>query len=280
MFRSRINPADIRAFRRKVWRHYAQRGRAFPWRGASPYEVLVSEFMLQQTQTVRVVDYYHRFLARFPTVTDLAGASLAEVITIWQGLGYNRRAKFLWLTAQKIVTEFEGDVPKDYDQLRSLPGVGDYTARAVQAFAFSIPSPFVETNIRSAVIEHFFSRPTQRMKAVSDSAILAVIEESLPSPRRCRDWYYALMDLGSALKRTRSGLNQRAKAYTKQSPLKGSLREMRGLILRELSVGSLALRTLKKRVCASNDHERMEKALRALKSDGLIVQRGIIYRLP
>jgi A/G-specific adenine glycosylase len=131
--------------------------RDLPWRRSrDPYQILVSEVMLQQTQVDRVIPYYERFLARFPTVEVLAAAPVADVIRLWAGLGYNRRAVNLQRAAQAVVEEHGGVFPRSVEELRRLPGIGDYTAGAIACFAFEQDVPFLDTNMRRVVQRLFF----------------------------------------------------------------------------------------------------------------------------
>ncbi|MGZ4114689.1 MAG: A/G-specific adenine glycosylase, partial [Actinomycetota bacterium] len=138
--------------RRALLEWYEPRREAYPWRRTSdPYAVLVSECMLQQTQAARVVPAFERFLAAFPTVQALAAARVAEVIDAWDGLGYNRRAVALHRAAEAVVAEHAGVVPGDPAALRSLPGVGPYTAAAVASIAFGVGVVAVDTNVMRVV---------------------------------------------------------------------------------------------------------------------------------
>ncbi len=223
----------IQKFRTAVWKHYREHGRHdLLWRKTKdPYKILVSEVMLQQTQVERVKAFYRAWMKQFPTVRALASASLAEVLKSWQGLGYNRRAKMLHEAAKAIATA--GRFPKTPEELEKLPGIGHYTARAVAAFAHNADVVFVETNLRTAVIHHFFPRK----KKVDDKDILAILTKAFPHGK-AREWYAALMDYGAALKRSGVRLNAKAKSYTKQSRFRGSAREARGAILKALVRGS------------------------------------------
>ncbi|NCU39047.1 A/G-specific adenine glycosylase, partial [Candidatus Saccharibacteria bacterium] len=132
--------------------------REMPWRSDTrPYYVLVSELMLQQTQVSRVIEKFTEFIARFPDEQSLAAAYLADVLYAWQGLGYNRRAKYLHDSATMIVDTFDGSFPTNVAELLLLPGVGKNTAGALLAYAFNQPSIFIETNIRTVYIHHFFN---------------------------------------------------------------------------------------------------------------------------
>src|SRR3989344_4945238 len=125
--------AQIEAFQAQIWAFYGHSGRHnLPWRGTSnAYKIMLSEVMLQQTQVARVLEKYPEFLRAFPTIEVLAEASLAEVLCVWQGMGYNRRARYLRVAAQKIVSEYNGRTPKIEKELRALPGIGHYTANAI-----------------------------------------------------------------------------------------------------------------------------------------------------
>lgn len=218
-------------FRRFIRAHYRTRGRDFPWRRTrDPYRILVSEVMLQQTQTDRVMQKYPQFLKAFPTISGLASAAPAAVLAGWRGLGYNRRALALLRLARAIVSDHGGKLPRDPVLLRELPGIGPYTASAVAAFAWDVRAPLIETNIRRAYIKWFFPRSVK----VDDRRILRAIEETLPR-RNVREWYYGLMDYGALLGRTeKANPNRRSAHYRVQSRFEGSDREVRGRILRIL----------------------------------------------
>ena len=227
----KIEKPDIPQFQADVLRFYQQHGRPFAWRHISdPYKVFVSEIMLQQTQTSRVIEKYNSFIDTFPTVHTLAQASLADVLLLWQGLGYNRRAKFMWLCAQEVVQKHNGLFPRDEKELCKLPSIGSYTAGAIMAFAYNIPTVFIETNIRAVFIHSFF----QEHAVVHDADILPLIEQSLDT-RNPRDWYYALMDYGVHIKAQFPGVNKKSSHYTKQSKFHGSNRQIRGAIIRFLT---------------------------------------------
>lgn len=178
---------------------YQAVGRNLPWRQTrDPYRILVSEIMLQQTQVTRVLEKYHEFLSAFPTVQDLAKASPAAVITVWKGLGYNRRALFLQRTAQAVVDEHGGIFPQTLEALIALPGVGDYTARAVLSFAFEQSVPMMDTNHR-----RFYQRVLFGIDPKKDKELLIAAEELLPR-NDAYNWNQALMDFGSSICTTRA----------------------------------------------------------------------------
>lgn len=215
-----------------MWQHYHGKGRHdLPWRKTKdPYRILVSELMLQQTQVERVVPKYRAFLRAFPTARRLAAAPLRDVLRAWQGLGYNRRAKFLHQAAQAVAAEHKGGFPKDEAGLRNLSGVGPYTAGAIMAFANNEPVVLIETNVRQVFLHHFFRNKT----GVSDTKILKRVEKTLPM-ENSREWYWALMDYGAYLKQQYGNVNHRSKHYKKQSKFTGSDRQIRGAIVRLLS---------------------------------------------
>ena len=225
-----LNTNTIRAFRRKVWKYFCSRGRTFSWRETrDPYAILVSEYMLQQTQVGRVEEKFPAFVARFPGAATLSAAPLREVLSAWQGLGYNRRAVALHRAAAILVDQYGGQVPADQEALLSLPGVGPSTAAGVLAFAFNQPVVLLETNIRRVYLHHFFLG----RDPVPDREILPLVAATLDR-KRPREWYWALMDLGSELRRLPENPNRRSPAYRPQSPFHGSDRQIRGRILRAL----------------------------------------------
>ena len=241
-----------------------------PWRDTpSPYYVLVSELMLQQTQVSRVVPKFLAFIDAFPDEKHLAAAPLAQVLVLWSGLGYNRRAKFLHMAAQKIVER--GSFPGTLSELVALPGVGKNTAGAILNYAFEIPTVFIETNIRSVYLHHFFADA-----GIVDDAQLSELVESTLDKEHPREWFWALMDYGSYLKSQSMGETAQSKYYKKQSKLQGSMRETRGKILKLLAVEPYAVDVLERSV----DHaDRFASALSALEREGLIEIHDSICRL-
>lgn len=239
-----------------------------PWRDEpSAYNVLVSELMLQQTQVSRVIPKFEEFMSRFPTVKALSHAPLSDVLIAWSGLGYNRRAKFLHSSAKKVMSDYGGNIPDTLEELVKLPGIGPNTAGAILAYAHNQPVVFIETNLRTVLFHHFFADDSPK---VSDKELSELAEQVLDSEHP-REWYCALMDYGTHLKRTAGGRLDSSKHYKKQSPLKGSLREMRGRILKALTGGTLAGATLRESVQAD---ERYELALESLIREGMVTQKG------
>lgn len=267
--------SKIKKFQSTVVQFYNTEGRHnLPWRKTkNPYKILVSEIMLQQTQVDRVIPYYKKFLKVFPTVRSLSNASLGEVLKVWQGLGYNRRAKMLHNAALSVVTNHNGKMPKNYKKLVALPGVGDYTAKAVRVFAYNEKEFLIETNVRSVYIHHFF----QNQEQVSDKEIFILLEKTYPSKVEPRVWYAALMDYGSYLKRTALNPSRKSKHHIKQKPFKGSNREVRGAIIRALSKGSQTLTELQKLPFTQTT---LKDQISVLEKEGLVVYERDFYRLP
>lgn len=213
---------------------------SLPWRKTKDvYKILVSEIMLQQTQVGRVLVKYTEFLTRFPAVESLAEAPLRDVLVLWQGLGYNRRAKFLHEASKKIVEAKLSEL-KNYIFLCSLPGVGQSTAGAVFAFTQNKPVVFIETNIRAVILHHFFedidSHGEEKVPDVQIQEVLKKLIERLPKDFGPRDFYYAMYDYGTHLKQTlgtqRKLLHQKSTSYVKQSKFQGSRRQLRAYILK------------------------------------------------
>jgi len=224
--------------------------------------------MLQQTQVARVIEKYGQFLRRFPTIESVARAPLRDILEVWQGLGYNRRALALKNLAAMVVDRYEGGIPSAIEALKTLPGVGAATAGAVYAFAFNKPAAFVETNIRSVFIHHFF----HDRDGVKDGEILPLVEQTLDA-QQPREWYYALMDYGVALKDQHPNPSRRSAHYTRQSPFEGSLRQVRGMILRTLvKQPGIAEPALVKEI--DRDAEMVRQALKQLRTEGFIIKQG------
>ncbi len=273
-----ISPTQIADFRAVVRDYYQQHGRHdMPWRqpesdgSFDAYKIMVSELMLQQTQVGRVIPKFQQFLKLFPDVPSLAAAPLAAVLATWSGLGYNRRAKFLHQAAQQVVADFHGTFPDIITQLTTLPGVGPNTAGAIAAYAFNQSVVFVETNIRTVYIHHFFAD----REAVTDMQLVPYIQATLDTDNP-REWYWALMDYGSYLKQSSGNLNKLSKHYSVQSQFAGSARQIRGQIIRELASNSLSRAELEHRVT----DVRLPAILLDLEREGLICQAGNTFSLP
>lgn len=271
-----------------------------PWRETrDPYKIFVSEIMLQQTQVPRVLEKYPLFIKRFPTWRALANASTKDVLQEWQGLGYNRRGLNLKRSAEMIVRDFGGKLPNTPEGLLKLPGIGPATAGSLQAFAFDKPVVFIETNIRSVYIHHFFDQPQinadntpmqadiHDKKDIADRELIPYIEKTLPNkypacladnPNELyRQWYWALMDYGTELKKSVGNSSRRSSHYTKQSKFEGSNRQVRANILKLL----LARPNQTENMLAKQiNDDRLEANLQALKKEGLIARDKTRYYIP
>lgn len=260
-----FSEAELCDFRAKVREQGAELYRDLPWRRTrDPYEIWISEVMLQQTQVSRVDGRWQRWLARFGTVGELARARTADVLDEWQGLGYNRRALALQRAALAIM-EAGGEFPRDAKALTALPGIGPATAAGIRAFAFDLHGVYLETNVRAVVLHELF---TGREK-VADSELVPVVEATCPPdggyandgktasgratgaggslaegdeeefPDGPRTWYYALLDYGAYLKRTLPNPARRSKSHVRQSRFEGSRRQKRAALVRALLAGGM-----------------------------------------
>lgn len=229
--------------------------------------------MLQQTQVIRVIPKFDLFRTHFPTVHDLAAASLHDVLAAWSGLGYNRRGMMLRESAQIIVNEHAGVVPRDPSHLIALPGIGPNTAGSIAAFAYNDPTIFIETNIRAVFLHHFFPHED----SVSDARLMQLIAASLDRENP-RHWYYALMDYGSHLKQTIKNPNVRSKHYTRQSKFQGSMRQLRGAIIRMLTIHRSMSRT-EMHEHFPTEKKRLEDVIAQLSKEGFICESAGTIRL-
>lgn len=258
---------QINEFRDIVWDYYRDHARVMPWREQpTPYNVVVSEFMLQQTQVARVEPKFLEWVKLWPDFADLAMAPVAEVLAAWKGLGYNRRALRLQEVARIVVEKYEGALPTSQEELVALPGVGPGTAGAIMAYAWNQPAVFIETNIRRVFLHHFFSDQADVPDSELMPLIAAAIDWELP-----REWYWALMDYGTHLKSQVVNPNRRSRHYTRQSKFEGSHRRLRGLLLER----ALAGETLLPNTPIENyDLESIGRALRELAKEGFLVPAG------
>jgi A/G-specific adenine glycosylase len=272
---------EIKKFQKTIWEHYRAHGRDFAWRRTrDPYKILVSEIMLQQTQVSRVAEKYKSFLQKFPTVQVLARAPLADVLTEWQGLGYNRRALFLKRCAETIAADFAGRFPRDFKTLCSLPGIGPATAGDIMAFAWNLPVPVIETNIRSVFIHFFFAKRAADQK-ISDAEILPLVQKTLDTENP-REWYWALFDYGAHLKTTLKksvGGNPGRKSahHTNQSRFEGSMRQKRAAILRAILVKPQTEADIQK--AFKLESNLTQKILSDLSAEGFVTVKNNLYQV-
>lgn len=219
--------------------------------------------MLQQTQVARVIHYFNAFTERFPSFNALHQSRLTEVLKAWQGLGYNRRAKYLWETAHRIAAQ---PPRKKYTtlELMELPGIGKGTAGAIIAYAYNMPTVFIETNIRTVYLYHFFGDQT----SVPDAAILPLLEKTLDTENP-REWYWALMDYGTYLKQ-QGAHNRNSAQYSKQSSFEGSLRQVRGHIISSLLNQPIPVSISYFYQALPHPKRDIQKALNHLVQEGLI----------
>ncbi|MDR2070668.1 MAG: A/G-specific adenine glycosylase [Treponema sp.] len=265
---------DTAEFRRIIYSHYEEAGRVFPWRkNTDPWGVLVSEFMLQQTQTDRVIPYWERWMRLWPSPRDLACASLETVMREWSGLGYNRRARYIRDCAAAIIKDHKCQVPETPEELQTLPGIGPYTAGAIACFGYNYPAVFIETNIRAAALHFFF----QDREGVKDREVFPFLEAALDreTPRK---WYWALMDYGAALKKLAVNPNRKSAHYARQSPFEGSFRRLRGMVIKALAFqGPATAEDLARRTGIGQ--EDVYKAAESLEKDLMVAEKEGVYRI-
>ena len=243
--------------------------RDMPWRHVDaddtidPYVVLVSEIMLQQTQVPRVLPKFQEFMEAFPSVERLAAATLPDVFAVWNGLGYNRRARYLLEAAQQLAGK---TFPKTLEQLTALKGIGHNTAAAILTYSFNQRQVFVETNIRTVLLHHFFAGKTE---PVHDGELRTLLEGLLldQSPR---EFYWAMMDYGTHLKKLGHTHGSKSKHHSKQSAFAGSVRQLRGELMRRGLRAELV--EVARREIAD---DRFDSVVAQLESEGLLeVKRG------
>lgn len=225
----KLTHKQIINFQTMIFLWWKENERDLPWRHThNPYHIHVSEVMLQQTQVIRVIPTFHKFLTTFPTVQDLASSSTGDVIIAWKGMGYNRRALYIKKTAEVITSEHNGIYPQEEQKLLKLPGLGIYTARAILVFAYKQQVAFVDTNIKQIIEHYFFSGQSQTPKDIQ-----SVADQLLPKGQAW-EWHQALMDYGALalgqLKTQRTTARQ--SVTSKQTvPFKETNRFIRGRIM-------------------------------------------------
>lgn len=224
-----LSTSDIHTFQDDVLRQGALLYREMPWRAdCNPYYILLSEVMLQQTQVPRVLQKFSEFITAFPTLESLALADFYQVLSCWSGLGYNRRAKFLHQAAIQIHNR--GAFPETVKELQQLPGIGPNTAASILVYAFNQSQVFIETNVRTVFIYHFFQHSSEK---ISEKDLHTLVEQTLYTVNP-RQWYWALMDYGTYIKKTYGNFNAMSTMHTTQSKFEGSVRQKRAAILRFL----------------------------------------------
>ncbi|KAA3632781.1 MAG: hypothetical protein DWP97_10405 [Calditrichaeota bacterium] len=256
-----ISKKEIVEFRKKIRSFYRKHKRILPFRNISdPYKITVSELMLQQTQVDRVVSYYGKWIRHFPDWKQLHLASQTDILAAWSGLGYNRRALYLKKIADIITNAYSGKFPEEVDELVKLPGIGKYTANAIAVFAFKKRVAAVDTNIKKVLLSSF-DLPSD----LPDSVIQKLAELVLPD-RNLKDWHYALMDYAKSLPKS---VHDRYAPRYKQSKFEGSIRQIRGFILKELTAGkSVTKTTIARSLNRANDD--VSKAVIELQNEGFI----------
>ena len=229
--------------------------------------------MLQQTQVERLTEKYQRFVSAFPDFSSLSKASLHDALSVWQGLGYNRRAIALKQIAHEVITKYDGILPSSANILIQLPGIGKATASAIAAFAFNQPVVFIETNIRRVFIHFFF----QDRDNVKDSELLPLIEKALDQDNP-RQWYYALMDYGVMLKKEVGNPNRKSFHYQRQAPFQGSQRQLRGLVLKAvLQAAKITESALIKKL--KKEPKKVKDVIEQLQKEGFIRKERNTYSI-
>lgn len=270
-----LESSSLKEFRLRILSFYERHGRNFSWRQTSdPYHILLSEVMLQQTQTSRVEPKYELFLSLWPTFADLAGSSLDELLFHWKGLGYNRRALNLRKSA-KMTEAWNWTIPDDPLLIASLPGVGKSTAAALLAFCYQHKSIYLETNIRRVLLTCFFAEE----EAVKDRQLENLLASLADGVQDMKSWYYALMDYGVLLKQLLPNANVRSAHYAKQSTFENSNRQIRGALIHLLSDTGPKERDQIPALLASFEEDRIQACLGQLQSEGFVEEMDGIYRI-
>lgn len=266
---------SLLAFRDHVLGFYRDWGRSFPWRETSdPYEVLLSEVMLQQTQTFRAEPKYRRFLELWPTFEDLAAAPLADLLYEWKGLGYNRRALYL-SRAAKMTGQWGWTVPDDPVAIRSLPGVGKSTTAAILCFCYNERAVYLETNVRRVLLTCFFPDET----GVKDRTLEALLARLALLNDDLKSWYYALMDYGVLLKELLPNANTRSAHYARQSRFENSNRQIRGLLIHILTESGPKRTDDLLPLLSAFSGERVTRCLGQLEQEGFVEETEAGYAI-
>lgn len=259
------NKKDL-LFIKKVFEFYTRYGRHdLLWRKKiNAYRILVSEIMLQQTQVIRVIPKFEAWIKKYPTLKAQKEASFKDILILWQGLGYQRRAKALYKIAQEYTK-----LPSSFEALCDLPGIGKYTAGAMCAFAYNtFTYPMLETNIRTALIEEYHQGESKIEDGTLYDDLSRLVKQKTVQKIGARVWYYALMDYGAYLKENSISHNKKSAHYTQQIIYKGSLRELRAKVLFAV--------THKEKLPID---ERNEKVLNDLLKEGYISKKKNGYKI-
>ncbi len=275
----------------RTW--WSSEARELPWRSVrDPWAIHLSEVMAQQTQLDRVVPKWKQFLERFPTVEAASRARAGELIELWDGLGYNRRALLLHRCAQEIVATYGGKYPRSLDELLALPGIGPYTARAIQAFAFELDVAVLDTNVGRVL-----ARLTGKSLTASNAQALA---DSLVPAGAGWEWNQALLDFGAMVctKRTPGCVTCPARAIctwhgvgvdpaegsagvsVRQSAFEGSDRQARGRLIIHLRQGSVTRSEAIELIDLTEEPDRAEQIIGSLESDGMVIEHQGRLQLP
>lgn len=274
-----------------LWKWFRAHGRHdLPWRKTrDPYKILVSEMMLQQTQVGRALIKYDEFLNKFPDVATLAAAPLGDALRAWSGLGYNRRAKYLWECARTVQEKHRGQFPKDFHALQEFPGIGRSTAAALCAFAFGADEPMIDTNIRRILMRIFFRKTIQN--TIHDKALYDLAKTLIPKGRG-REWNWAMMDVGALACKAKNHddarcpfqkLHGKVGDFQYKKPAKkfqNSDRYYRGQIMQKLVKKKEGFRKQELMRALGIREERCEKILEALREERLILIKSQQISLP
>ena len=268
-------PEGLSAFKALILTFYAQHGRPFIWRETcDPYAILVSEVMLQQTQTGRVVPKYEAFLSRWPDFSSLAEASTESLLSVWKDLGYNRRSLNLGKRA-KMTEAWDWTIPNDRVLIESLPGVGKATSAAIRSFCFGEKSVYLETNIRRVLLTAFYPEQDE----VKDKDLELLLHDLSLINEDMKIWYYALMDYGVLLKALLPNANKRSAHYTKQKKFENSNRQIRGQLIHLLTdTGAKELSAIYE-ILSSFEDERILNSLDQLSQEGFVQEKEGVYGL-
>lgn len=251
--------------------YYKEKKRILPWReNINSYYIFVSEFMLQQKQVSRVINYFNSFIEKFPTFKALSQAPQSAILESWSGLGYNRRAMYLHQGAKIITEQYKEFIPDSVKILKKIKGIGEYTASALVTYSYNRPTLFVETNIRTvcfSIFEQYFSE-----EKISDKQLIELIEQIIDKENP-REWYYAMMDLGTELKKILPKAHlKKSSSYQKQSLFVGSMRAIRGKIIKILTNNNQQKVIRKELELLCND-QRADSCITNLIKEGLIEEQ-------